>query len=108
MRYLILTLLTLSVSCGEEASKPVKRKEKEEESQDFDTPAGEEGSVAGGFDEEALEEGCCDHIDLEALEQIEVTYDRPDLDLYRDTFVSPSLPDRDFHFEVTDFGLGLE
>ena len=28
MRYLILILLTLSVSCGEETSKPVKRKEK--------------------------------------------------------------------------------
>ena len=108
MRYLILILLTLSVSCGEETSKPVKRKEKEEDSQEFDTPAGEERVWQGGSDEEDLEEGCCDHIDLEALEQIEVTYDRPELDLYRDTFVRPSLPDLDFEFEVRDFGLDLD
>lgn len=99
MRHLILILLTLSISCGEETSKPIRLKE---DSQESDPPAEEDGSVGGSDDEDS--EGCCDHIDLQAFEQIEVTYDRPELSPYRDTFVRPSLPDLGSHLVIRDFG----
>jgi len=107
MRHLILILLTLSISCGEEVSKPLKRKEKEGESQEFDHSVVSEEKIEGQSDG-YLGEGCCSPIDLEVLEQIEVAYDRPDLDLYRSTFVVPSSLGRDLALAVRDFGLGLE
>jgi hypothetical protein len=102
MRYLVLILLTLSVSCGEEVSKPVKRKEKEEESQDSDMGVGLDESLVGGSDGDR-DAGCCIRVGSEVFEQIEVTYDRPELGLYRDTFVKPSLSHLD-----RDSGLGLD
>ena len=102
MRYLLTVLITLSISCGEETSRPVKKRADEMGDMGVSQEVGVE-DVSVEEDADLLEEDM-GRLDLESLEQIDFPVDHPEFENYRDSF-RVKVKDLSFPVILRDFGL---